>query len=141
MDKASPVANVELSLAQAMERVARLEALLEQEFEALKAEDLKDFDQLNQSKDKLLKELMALTGVYKAEDAHKLDPQWNEFKDKMRYCRNLHRRSEILVSRKLDAIKGALESMRSVSYTSNVETYDKLGKVRRGRPISGYLSV
>ena len=117
-----------------MERVTKLEALLEEEFEALKDQDLNNFSEINQSKDRLLNELIALTGVNKPEDAHKLDPKWNEF-------RNLHRRSEILVTRKLDAIKGALESIRADSRTSNIETYDRLGKIKRGRHISGYLSV
>lgn len=133
--------DMEASLAKAMERVALLESLLVQEFEALKLQDLQNFDELNQNKDKLLQELMALTGVYKAEDALQLDPRWNDFKAKMRLCRNLHRRSEMLVTRKLDAIKGALESLRSPIHTSNVETYDRLGKMKRGRQISGYMSV
>ena len=124
-----------------MERVTKLEALLEEEFEALKDQDLNNFSEINQSKDRLLNELIALTGVNKPEDAHKLDPKLNEFKEKMRHCRNLHRRSEILVTRKLDAIKGALESIRADSRTSNIETYDRLGKIKRGRHISGYLSV
>ena len=118
-----------------------LEALLEEEFESLKVQNLSNFDTINENKNKILKELMALTGIHKPEDAQKLDSRWNEFKDKMRLCRNLHRRSEILVSRKLDAIKGALESMRSGSGSSNVETYDRLGRVRRGRQITGYMSI
>ncbi len=138
---AAPLPTVDASLAQAMERVTKLEALLEEEFEALKDQDLNNFSEINQSKDRLLNELIALTGVNKPEDAHKLDPKWNEFKEKMRHCRNLHRRSEILVTRKLDAIKGALESIRADSRTSNIETYDRLGKIKRGRHISGYLSV
>jgi flagellar biosynthesis/type III secretory pathway chaperone len=133
--------DIEASLAKAMLRVAELEALLEEEFESLKQQNLSNFDTLNEKKNKLLKELMALTGIHKPEDAQKLDARWNEFKDKMRLCRNLHRRSEILVSRKLDAIKGAIDSIRSVSGSSSVETYDKLGRVRRGRQITGYMTT
>jgi len=133
--------DIEASLAKAMLRVAELEALLEEEFESLKEQNLSNFDTLNEKKNKLLKELMALTGIHKPEDAQNLDARWNEFKDKMRFCRNLHRRSEILVSRKLDAIKGAIDSIRSVSGPSSVETYDKLGRVRRGRQITGYMTT
>ena len=133
--------DIEASLLKAMDKVAMLEALLEEEFESLKVQNLSNFDTINENKNKILKELMALTGIHKPEDAQKLDSRWNEFKDKMRLCRNLHRRSEILVSRKLDAIKGALESMRSGSGSSNVETYDRLGRVRRGRQITGYMSI
>lgn len=133
--------DIEASLVKAMQRVSTLEALLEEEFEALKAQDLSNFDSINENKNKLLKELMALTGIHRPEDAQKLDSRWNEFKDKMRLCRNLHRRSEILVTRKLDAINGALESMRIGTGASSVETYDRLGKIRRGRQISGYMSI
>jgi flagellar biosynthesis/type III secretory pathway chaperone len=118
-----------------------LEALLEEEFAALKAQDMSNFDSINENKNKLLKELMALTGIHQPEDAQKLDSRWNEFKDKMRLCRNLHRRSEILVNRKLDAINGALESLRVGSGPTSVETYDRLGRIRRGRQISGYMSI
>jgi flagellar biosynthesis/type III secretory pathway chaperone len=133
--------DIEASLTKAMQRVAKLEELLEEEFEALKAQNLTNFDSINDNKNKLLKELMALTGIHKPEDANKLDSRWNEFKDKMRLCRNLHRRSEILVSRKLDAIKGALDSMRGVTTPSSVETYDRLGRIKRGRQITGYMSI
>ena len=133
--------NIEASLTKAMQRVAMLEALLEEEFAALKAQDMSNFDSINENKNKLLKELMALTGIHQPEDAQKLDSRWNEFKDKMRLCRNLHRRSEILVSRKLDAIKGALDSMRGVTTPSSVETYDRLGRIKRGRQITGYMSI
>ncbi len=133
--------NIEASLTKAMQRVAMLEALLEEEFAALKAQDMSNFDSINENKNKLLKELMALTGIHQPEDAQKLDSRWNEFKDKMRLCRNLHRRSEILVNRKLDAINGALESLRVGSGPTSVETYDRLGRIRRGRQISGYMSI
>lgn len=133
--------DTEASLAKAMQRVVKLQALLEEEFEALKVQNLSNFDAINENKNKLLKELMALTGIHKPEDAHKLDPRWDEFKNKMRICRNLHRRSEILVTRKLDAIKGALESIRIGGRSSTVDTYDRLGKIRRGRQITGYLSI
>jgi len=133
--------DIEASLNKAMQKLAALEALLEEEFESLKAQNLSNFDSINENKNNLLKELMALTGIHKPEDAQKLDSRWNEFKDKMRLCRNLHRRSEILVTRKLDAINGALESMRVGTGQNSVETYDRLGRVRRGRQITGYMSI
>jgi flagellar biosynthesis/type III secretory pathway chaperone len=142
-ETAAPISSVsvEASIAKAMERVDELEKLLDLEFEALKAQNLSDFDSLTETKNQLLKELMALTGVHKPEDAGRLDTRWDAFKQKMRYCKNLHRRSEILVTRKLDAITGALESLRNHSPASSVETYDRLGKIRRGRQITGFMSI
>ena len=133
--------DIEASLNKAMQKLAALEALLEEEFESLKAQNLSNFDSIKENKNNLLKELIAITGIHKPEDAQKLDSRWNEFKDKMRLCRNLHRRSEILVTRKLDAINGALESMRVGTGQNSVETYDRLGRVRRGRQITGYMSI
>jgi hypothetical protein len=48
----------------------------------------------------------------------------------------MHRRNEVLISRKIDAIRGALQSLNVFDPTSSVEMYDRLGKlscVRRGR--------
>jgi hypothetical protein len=47
--------NIEASLTKAMQRVAMLEALLEEEFAALKAQDMSNFDSINENKNKLLK--------------------------------------------------------------------------------------
>ena len=48
-------------------------------------------------------------------------------------CRDLHRRNEVLISRKLDSIRGALQTIQSTDALSSVEVYDRLGKIRQGR--------
>lgn len=60
----------------------------------------------------------------------------------MQNCRQLHQRNEILLIRKLDAIRGALDSLQMSDPTSSLEVYDRLGKVRRARRSSrGYSEV
>jgi flagellar biosynthesis/type III secretory pathway chaperone len=60
----------------------------------------------------------------------------------MQHCRQLHQRNQILLMRKLDAIRGALDSLQMTDPTSSLEVYDRLGKVRRTRRSSmGYSAV
>ena len=118
-----------------------LSEMLELEFSHLKSQDLDAFDARQEGKNDLLLQLSNLSGVRNAEDADKLGPEWNEFKSLMRQCRDLHRRNEIFIQRKLDAIRGAIQSMRMDEPTSSVEMYDRLGKVSRQQKGRGYLDV
>lgn len=118
---------------QAMVRVQALEGLLEEEFSALKVQDLDQFERLLNEKNAILSELSQLTGVVTPEDSDALGQEWEGFRARMLGCRELHRRNEILILRKLDAIRGALDSLQLGGSGSTVETYDRLGQVRRGR--------
>ena len=118
--------------------VDQLAALLENEFEALKAQDLDQFEELLSGKNHLLSELTRITGVTQLNDADKLGAHWNEFRTRMMSCRDMHRRNEILILRKLDAIRGALESLNVNDPTSPVEVYDRLGQIKRLKRMRGY---
>jgi len=119
-----------------------LEDLLELEFEQLKSQNLDGFDTEQTTKTDLLREMIQLAGIHEAHTADDLGPQWDEFKSKMRHCRDLHRRNEILIHRKMDAIRGALQSLRCEDPSGSVEMYDRLGKVsRRHRAGRGYADV
>ena len=118
---------------QAMVRVQALEGLLEEEFSALKVQDLDQFERLLNEKNAILNELSQLTGVVTPEDSDALGQEWEGFRTRMLGYRELHRRNEILILRKLDAIRGALDSLQLGGSGSTVETYDRLGQVRRGR--------
>ena len=123
---------------EALALVDQLEALLEQEFEALKAQDLDHFEQLLEQKNGLLEQLSHLSGVRQPEDADQLGSEWDAFKSRMQGCRDMHRRNEILIVRKLDAIRGTLQSMVIDDPASSVEVYDRLGKINRLRRSRGY---
>lgn len=116
----------------------RLVDLLDEEFNALKEQDLDAFEELLNEKNQILADLSQLTGVRQPEDADRLGPEWTPFRDRMRVCRDMHRRNEILILRKLDAIRGALESLNVNDPTSPVEVYDRLGQIKRLRRMRGY---
>jgi len=69
-----------------------------------------------------------------------LDDSWQNFRSKMLFCRNLHRRNEILIMRKLDAIRGALKSLQIMDPSSSVEVYDRLGKLNRIKRSRNYMA-
>jgi hypothetical protein len=50
----------------------------------------------------------------------------------------MHRRNEVLIGRKIDAIRGALQSLQMQDPASSIEIYDRLGKVNRSRRGRGY---
>ena len=125
-------------LALAMERVQALSSVLEEEFEALKMQDLDRFEQLLYLKTDLLQELSDITGVRQPEDADALGDEWSLFREEMLACRDMHRRNEILIVRKLDAIRGALDSLQITDPASSVDVYDRLGRVNRMRRGRGY---
>ena len=130
------------ALPQALACAQELELLLEQEFEALRTQELDRFDALVRSKTDLLHQLGRITGIQDKSDADQLDPAWDGFRAQMQSCRQLHQRNEILLIRKLDAVRGALDSLQMVDPTSSLEVYDRLGKVRRARRNSrGYSEV
>jgi flagellar biosynthesis/type III secretory pathway chaperone len=119
-----------------------LQDMLEAEFEHLKVQDLDAFDARQEGKNALLHELTQLAGITGPDSADALGPEWDEFKAKMAHCRDLHRRNEVLIHRKIDAIRGALQSMQIDDPASSVEIYDRLGKVaRRQRAGRGYTDV
>ena len=123
---------------EALSLVDGLESLLEQEFEALKAQDLDLFEALLEQKNTVLEQLSQLSGVRQPEDADRLGAQWDSFKSRMVTCRDMHRRNEILIARKLDAIRGTLQSLVLEDPASSVEVYDRLGKINRLRRRRGY---
>jgi flagellar biosynthesis/type III secretory pathway chaperone len=126
---------------QAQALVDRLEVVLDDEFEALKVQNLDQFEVLLAEKNHILLELSRLTGVKQPDDADKLGAHWNEFRARMMACRDMHRRNEILIMRKLDAIRGALESLNVTDPTSPVEVYDRLGQIKRLRRLRGFTEA
>ena len=121
------------SLEQALVLAQTLEDMLEREFEQLKVQDLDAFEASQGTKNDLLQQLAQLAGIQGPDSADALGPEWDGFKAHMAHCRDMHRRNEVLIGRKVDAIRGALQSLQVQDPTSSVEIYDRLGKVSRGR--------
>jgi flagellar biosynthesis/type III secretory pathway chaperone len=134
----TPATDVQASsLEQALALAKTLEDMLEREFEQLKVQDLDAFEASQNTKNELLQQLAQLAGIQGPESADALGPEWDGFKEHMAHCRDMHRRNEVLIGRKIDAIRGALQSMQVQDPTSSVEIYDRLGKVSRGGRRSG----
>ena len=126
------------NLTLALELADALARMLEDEFELLKQQKIEDFEASQSSKTDILRQLTAITGVDSPDAADKLSAQWDGFKNKIMHCRDLHRRNEILIGRKIDALRGALQSLRIQDPASSVEVYDRLGQVSRNRRTRGY---
>ena len=106
----------------------QLQQLLGLEFEALKAQDLDRFENLQTAKTDLLSELTRLCPDSEVLQTHS---DWQNLKEVLLDCRDMHRRNAMLIERKLDAIRGALRSLSAGHASSPVEVYDRLGKMSR----------
>ena len=120
---------------QANELARQLAEILESEFDALRVQDLDQFEQLQPIKNELLTELTRLSPP-----AHEVQtlPQWQGFRELMLACRDAHRRNAVLMERKLEAIRGTLQSLRLEDPSSSVEVYDRLGHISRFSRTTGY---
>ena len=116
----------------------QLVQLLALEFEALKSQDLDRFESLQPGKNDLLQELTEKCPP--AKDLQDL-PEWENLREMLIECRDLHRRNAILIERKLDTIRGTLNSLRVGDAGSTVEVYDRLGQVARFGRGRGYQEV
>ena len=117
---------------------SQLAQLLALEFEALKSQQLDQFEALQPGKNDLLTALAS--ACPSAEDLQNL-PEWEELRDLLIDCRDRHRRNAVLIERKLDAIRGTLHSLRTGESGSPVEVYDRLGQVARFSKGRGYQEV
>lgn len=117
-----------------LDQSVTLIALLDQEFEALRAQDLDQFEALQPEKSSILASLAAISEPF--EHPHQND--WSVFLQNMAVCRDRHRRNEILLQRKLDAIRSALRTLQGPDPLNSVDVYDRMGRLsglqsRRGR--------
>ena len=117
-----------MALTQALEQADRLLTLLDAEFEALKNQDIPLFESFQQEKMAILQYLGSIASPEGADEA-----SWSSFLDRVKDCRDRHRRNQILIQRKLDAIRGALKTLEGAEAASSVEVYDKMGRLSAGR--------
>jgi flagellar biosynthesis/type III secretory pathway chaperone len=130
-----------VSLASEKSSASRLAALLDEEFEALKAQDLDRFEALQPEKASLIGRLAAVQPPETRPDDISFGSDWRSFQDTVLECRDRHRRNSILIQRKLDAIRAALKTLQGADPTSSVEVYDRLGRIAVGRKKSSYTDA
>ncbi len=109
----------------------QLHSLLESEFEQLKGGEVEQLDELQNRKSLLLEQLGILAPGHAVTD-EPLPEAWKPFAEMARACRLLHQRNEILVSRKLDAVRGALTALQVSAEGLIDETYDRKGRLSWG---------
>lgn len=131
---------------QVLQSLRKLEILLEREFEALKSQDLDSFDLIQQQKAPILRFFSdsaflaagasspsgasAPTPASPSDSAQdNTSPLTPELTELARQCQTLHRRNEIFINRKLEAVRGALQALQSPAHGRDVEVYDRLGKL------------
>ena len=115
--------------------VVQLTQMLELEFDALRVQNLDEFERLQPIKNDLLANL---TAIAPSKETLEADAQWNGWLESIAQCRDMHRRNAVLMERKLESIRGALESLRLPGASSGVEIYDRLGHVSRFSRGRGY---
>ncbi len=120
---------------QASVHANRLLELLDLEFDALKEQSLDRFESMQAEKAAILGSLSNLQLPSEGADAL----AWEPFRDLIRLCKDRHRRNEILLQRKLDAIRAALRTLQGPDPLNAVEVYDRMGRlsgIRRGRGLA-----
>ncbi|MAW26182.1 MAG: hypothetical protein CMQ84_09400 [Gammaproteobacteria bacterium] len=125
-------------LLETLNSVKRLDSLLTEEFEALKNQNLEFFEALQAEKLKILEVLAGLDFIgEKLDQAATQDllnnPIWNEITSLLERCKRSHQRNELLISKQLDSIRGALSALQDQDPSATLELYTKLGKTRATR--------
>ena len=133
------------TLHEGVHKANALVALLDEEFTLLKAGNLEAFEALQAKKSETLEALSTLMPVLtgeisfaeneegdNAEDQQTAATLVEEIKGLLATCRDAHLKNAMLIDRKIEATRSALEVLRSSRSADTGETYDKLGKLKRG---------
>ena len=122
-----------------MHKANELSALLQEELALLTAGDLDSFEALQSRKAQILESLSALmptlAGEVPIEEGSDVDATvalMDNIKEVLATCRDAHLKNAILIDRKIEATRSALEVLRSSRSVDTGETYDKLGRIKRG---------
>jgi flagellar biosynthesis/type III secretory pathway chaperone len=107
--------------------------LLDKEFDFLKSQNIDNFLSIQDQKEKLLADLsQRIIDFDISSSLIKNQPQFDDFFANIQECQKSQKRNSILVSRKIDAIRGALNSLESKNNNST-ELYNKLGKINNSK--------
>lgn len=132
------------ALAAGAEQARRLKGILEEEFDALREQNLTAFENLQGPKEQILaslgKVVQAVTAASAGESPLKPEdsPHWVAFQGLMSECRDAHRRNDILIRNKLDTIRATLRILQNSENTASVDVYDRLGRISPQMNRRGY---
>ena len=109
-----------------------LHTLLEREFEFLKKQDFKSFEELQYKKQDLLNllvnEISGEDPEITPEGIQELIKENRELSNRLIECQNLQKRNESLINQKLHTIQEALSSLGYQGLMKNKDTYEHLNK-------------
>ena len=117
-----------------------LRKLLELEFEALKLQKLSEIESIQEKKIPILEYLNADSIKANVKETSG-EPNWESFKSIISECKSAHRRNEILVNRRIESIKSALNTLTGANKDDELEMYDKLGKLAQKKNSKGILEA
>ena len=127
------------ALRDGLQKANALAALLQEELALLTAGDLNSFEALQSRKAEMLDSLSALlpalSGEVPIEEGPDVDATValiDSIKEVLSTCRDAHLKNAILIDRKIESTRSALEVLRSSRSADTGETYDKLGRIKRG---------
>ena len=107
---------------------------------ALKEQNLPDIEALQEKKIPIL-EYLSSESIKKNLDDSEGRPEWESFKSIISDCKSAHRRNEILVNRRIESIKSALNAVTGHNKDDELEMYDKLGKMAQSKNSKGILEA
>lgn len=125
-------------MSQIHNNLSRLLEILEAEFKLLQTDNLDGFETLQVEKQVIvegLSEKLAPAEIDADYNIADVDSDDSNVKSMLAMCRDYHIRNGILLEKKIEANKNALNILRSSRYSEEVETYDKLGKVRNPKSV------
>ena len=127
-----------ITLSQIHNNLSRLLEILEAEFKLLQTNNLDVFETLQAEKQVIIEALSEkltpadIDNDYNVADGESDDSNVTSM---LAMCRDHHIRNGILLEKKIEANKNALNILRSSRHSEEVETYDKLGKVRNPKSV------
>lgn len=125
-------------MSQIHNNLSRLLEILEAEFKLLQTDNLDGFETLQAEKQVIvegLSEKLAPAEIDADYNIADVDSDDSNVKSMLAMCRDYHIRNGILLEKKIEANKNALNILRSSRHSEEVETYDKLGKVRNPKSV------
>ena len=125
-------------MSQIHNNLSRLLEILEAEFKLLQTDNLDGFETLQAEKQVIveaLSEKLAPAEIDADYNIADVDSDDSNVKSMLAMCRDYHIRNGILLEKKIEANKNALNILRSSRHSEEVETYDKLGNVRNPKSV------
>ena len=125
-------------MSQIHNNLSSLLEILEAEFKLLQTDNLDGFETLQAEKQVIveaLSEKLTPTDINDDYNVADDDSDDSNVKSMLAMCRDYHLRNGILLEKKIEVNKNALNILRSSRHSDEVETYDKLGKVRNPKSV------